>query len=157
MSIFKTNVNVKYQASLRSPLSRFYSRQISVFLLCGQEQGAQREESTRLTHTNNLLPPEHCSLIILTETGRPMERIHKTQKLKESTIALKYTPSGIHPPDTEVQRIYSCLGLAPSLNATTSSSFHDTWISFSAFCYAAPMQPHRYRKTYTPCESPTCA
>ena len=130
--MFKPNVNVKYQASLRSPLSWFYSRPINVFLICGQEQGAQREESTRLRHTNNLLPPEHCFLIILTETGRPTERIHKTHKLKESTIALKYTPSGKNPPDTQVERIYSCLGHAPSLNATTSSSFHETWISFSA-------------------------
>jgi hypothetical protein len=42
-----------------STLSWFYSRQISMFFLCGQEHGAQRKESPRLRRRKNLHPPDN--------------------------------------------------------------------------------------------------
>jgi hypothetical protein len=39
--------------------------------------------------------------------------------------------------------MYSCLGLAASLNATASSTFHETCL---ITIRASPMRPHRHRK-----------
>ena len=50
--------------------------------------------------------------------------------------------------------MYSCLGLAASLNATASSTFHETCL---ISIRASPMRPHRHRNKFTPCESQTCA
>ena len=43
------------------------------------------------------------------------------------------------------------------VNLPRDMSDHETAISFSARIRASPMQPHRHRNEFTPCESQTCA
>ena len=107
-------------------------------------------------NSKNALPSIECI--------SPPSKVHvNTWAMFLHQIAWKYTPSGKSPPDTEVQRMYSCLGLAPSLNATTSSTFHETCLITRMRFHsqpalgASPMQPHRHRNKFTPCESQTCA